>query len=441
MDRRLGAATFVVVSAWASASAAQGTPDIREETPDRTATCADLLSEAQVVRCALIASPEVAAARARQQAAGGRRLTAEVWLPSNPTVEGIVAQRRRPAPEAATVLNWAVKASQELEIAGQRGARVDEADADVAASARRAEVVEREVAAGALGAYYDAVGAAESLRFATALAETARGLAVYADARVKEALAPGIEADVARAEAARIGIARLAAERRLAEARAVLALLLDVDPGALVLPTTLPAVSGDAGDAAALERQAIAARSELAASVLERQVLERRLTVVKRSRVPNPTLQAFFERGEINDRIVGGSLSFPLPLPSPLGRTRAGEIAEVVAQIREAESSVALARRRVRVEVARAVAGVRATAAGVAIFDPALLGRARADLASLRDALTSRQLTLREGLQWQRSLIELLQGDIEARLARVQAQIELRRAAGLAFVQQAGGRR
>jgi cobalt-zinc-cadmium efflux system outer membrane protein len=172
--------------------------------------------------------------------------------------------------------------------------------------------------------------------------------------------------------------------------------------------------------------------------VLERQVLERRLTVVKRSRIPNPTLSAFLERSEINDRVIGGTLSFPLPLPSPVGRTRAGEIAEIVAQIREAESSEALARRRIRAEVARAVAAVQATGAGVAIFDPALLARARVDLTSLKDALTSRQLTLREGLQWQRSLIELLQGDIEARLARVQAQIELRRAAGLAFVQPGG---
>jgi cobalt-zinc-cadmium efflux system outer membrane protein len=169
-------------------------------------------------------------------------------------------------------------------------------------------------------------------------------------------------------------------------------------------------------------------------------VLERRLTVVKRSRVPNPTIGAFAERGEIDDKIIGVGLSIPLPLPAPVGRTRAGEIAEVVAQIREAESSVALARRRVRTEVAQAFAGVRATVAGVAIFDASLLTRARADLAALGEALASRQLTLREGLQWQRSLIELLQGDIEARLARVQAQIELRRAAGLAFVQHAGGR-
>jgi cobalt-zinc-cadmium efflux system outer membrane protein len=440
MDRRLGAATFVVVGAWASASTAQERPEERMETSDRNGACARLLSEEQVVRCALTASPEIAAARAREQAAGGRRRTAEVWLPSNPTVAGVVAQRRRPPPDAATVLNWSVTVSQEIEIAGQRSARIDEADADVAATARRTDVAEREVAAGALAAYYDAVGAAESLRFATALAETARGLAEYAEARAKESLAPRIEADVARAEAARIGLTRLAAERRLAEARAVLAILLDVDAGTLVLPQALPTVSADAGDGAALERNAIAARSELAASVLERQVLERRLAVVKRSRVPNPTLSAFVERGEIDDKIVGVGLSFPLPLPAPVGRTRAGEIAEVVARIREAESSVALARRRVRTEVASASAAVRATIAGVAIFDAELLRRARADLSSLGEALASRQLTLREGLQWQRSLIELLQGDIEARLARVQAQLELRRAAGLAFVPRAGGR-
>ena len=57
---------------------------------------------------------------------------------------------------------------------------------------------------------------------------------------------------------------------------------------------------------------------------MERQVLERRLAVVRRERVPNPTISAFLERGEIERSHLGVGLSLPLPLPSPVGRTRAG---------------------------------------------------------------------------------------------------------------------
>jgi hypothetical protein len=145
---------------------------------------------------------------------------------------------------------------------------------------------------------------------------------------------------------------------------------------------------------------------------MERQVLEGRLVVVRRERIPNPTLSVFAERGEIDDQIYGVGLSVPLPLPAPVGRTRAGEIAETLAQIRAAESSAELVRRRVR-----------------------------ADLAALREAISSRQLSLREGLQWQRTLIELLQGDIEARLGRALAWVDLRRVVGLPLVNAARGGR
>jgi cobalt-zinc-cadmium efflux system outer membrane protein len=273
------------------------------------------------------------------------------------------------------------------------------------------------------------------------LAATGQALATYADARAKEALVAGVEADVARAEAARIGVARFEAERRLTEVRAALAVLLDVDPRRLTLPDALPQQQSPVLPAGSLEEQALNLRGEVAAAEMERQVLERRLALVRRERAPNPTISAFFERGEINDRIIGVGLSLPLPLPSPVGRTRAGEIGETMAQIRAAESSQELVRRRVRMEVTRALAAFQSRSAAGKLFAGDLLARAQADLAALREAISSRQLTLREGLQWQRSLIELLQADIDVRLAQTLAWVELRRVVGLPLSSAAGGAR
>ena len=428
MNRTIVATTLVVAGAWARAASAQSTPD----TSDRKGApaCARPSGAEAIVRCALAASPEVRVARAHLDAAAGRRETAGVLLPSNPTLAGTASNRRRPPPEDLSVLNWSVSLSQELEIGGQRAARVDEADASIAAQARRVKVAEQEVAAAALIAYYEVLAAQESARFATQLATTAQALATYAEARAKEAVAAGIEADVARAEAARIGLARFEADRRAADARATLAALLDVDAKALMLPAGPPETPAAPPDGA-LEDRALALRGEIAAAEMERQVLERRLVLVRRERVPNPTLSAFIERGEIDDRIIGIGLSLPLPLPSPVGRTRAGEIAETLAQIRAAESTQELVRRRVRLEVGRARAALDARTAAASLFAGDLLARARTDLGALRDAIASRQLTLREGLQWQRSLIELLQADIDARLARIVAWIDLQRVVGL----------
>src|SRR4029079_897828 len=132
---------------------------------------------------------------------------------------------------------------------------------------------EQEVAAGALVALHEAMAARELLGFAARLAETGDALSAHAGARAKEALVAGVEADVARAEAARIGLGRLEAERRLAESRAALAILLDVDARSLVLPVVLAVPSSQLPATGSLEDQALRLRGEVAAAEMERQVL------------------------------------------------------------------------------------------------------------------------------------------------------------------------
>jgi cobalt-zinc-cadmium efflux system outer membrane protein len=444
MDRKLIAATLVVACACGRSAHAQSATDRSPPSePAARAGCASSerpLDPDVVVRCALAASPEVREARAQLAAMTGRRAAAGVWLPSNPTVSGTLAVRRRPPPEAAAALNWLVTLSQEFEIAGQRSARVDAVDVEAAARDRRVRVAEQEVAAGVLTAYYEAVAAQEGLRVATDLARTAEALAAYAEGRAKEAVLAGVEADVARAEATRIALVRFEAERRVTAARATLALLIQADPGALALPQAVAPPPAPEGAGAALEERALRLRGEVAAAEMERMVLERRLTVMRRERIPNLTVSAFAEQGEINDRIFGVGLSLPIPLPAPVGRTRAGEIAEAISQIQAAGSSAELVRRRVRVELARATSAYQSRMGASHLFAADLLARARADLSALREAIAARQLSLREALTWQRSLIELLQADIEVRLGSALASVELRRAAGLPLATSPGGR-
>ena len=428
MNRTLIAATLVVASAWARARLALGVP---KQSPE----CSHSIDAGRAVRCALAASPEVREAREQLAAVAGRRDTAGVWLPSNPAVGFTVATRRRPSPASESALNWSVTLSQQFELAGQRGARMEAVDAEAAAQARRVGVAEQEVAAGALTAYHEVIAAEEGVRFAVELSKIAEALARFAEARAAEALLAGVEADVARAESTRIGLMRIEAERRLENSRAALAIQLDVEPNAMTVANGGPWVAAavDAADGGALEAQALMLRGEIGAAEMERKVLERRLSLVRRERVPNLTVSAFAERGEIDDRILGFGLSVPLPLPAPVGRSRAGEIAETLAQLRAAESSTERVRRRVRLEVARALSVLRARQAAVGLFEASLLERARADLSALREAIAARQLSVREGLLWQRSLVDLLQSDIEVRLARALAWVELRRVVGLSL--------
>jgi len=440
MNRKLGAAAIAVACVCARSRVVHA----EDNPPGRSATsnarCADARDAATVVACALAASPEVAEARALVDAAAGRRETAAVVLPSNPTLAGTIATRRRPD-EPQSVPNWSVSLAQEIEIGGQRAARIEVALAERDARESRLRVATQEVAAGALTAYYEAIAAREALTLTTELASTARSLAEHAEARAHEELIAGVEADVARAEATRVGVVRFEAERHLAETVAVLALLLDLPGTHLTLPPALPASAPLTGDAGYFTDQALRVRGEIAAAEAEQRALERRLVLVRRERISSPTISLFAERGEIRDHIFGVGLALPIPMPAPLGRTRAGEITEAIAQVRSAQSSRELARRRVLTEVARATTAYWAKVGEAALFAPDLMSRARADLTALRDALGTRRLTLREGLLWQRSLIELLSADIDARLAKLTAEVELRRVAGLPLGAASGGGR
>jgi cobalt-zinc-cadmium efflux system outer membrane protein len=436
MNRTFEVAALAAALGWATPSLAQQTS---EAEPARS--CAGGLSPPSVVRCALARSPEVEEARQRLAALAGRRVSAGVWLPSNPVVAATLSYRRRP-PDDATATNWSVTLSQELEIAGQRGARLAAVDAEAAAAIRNVTVAEQEVGAAALNALFEAAAAKEGARFAEELAQAGRALAAVAEGRAREALLSGVEADVARAEAARIGLIRLEAERRQAESQAILAITLDRPPGGLDVPD-LSALAGPEDDLAgedALAQRALALRGEVVAAAMERRVLEHRLSLLERERVPNVTVSAFAERGEINDRILGVGLSIPLPLPSPVGHSRAGQIAETLAEIRAAESSLELVRRRVRLQIARALATYRSRQGAVALLAGDLPARARADLAGIREALASRQLPVREAVAWQRSLVDVLQAHLDARVGLAVALVELRRVAGLPLTA-TGGRR
>jgi cobalt-zinc-cadmium efflux system outer membrane protein len=415
--------------AWAAALAL-GAPAAAEVVPpDPDAGCDGPLDAARVVRCALAASPEVRQARAALSAAGGRRRTAQTWLPSHPVAAGTVSRRRATGPGGASATNWSATLSQELEVGGQRGLRVEAADADESAQARRLAAAEREVAARALFAYHEALAAREALGLARELAGAGEALASAAEERARQSLLSGVDADVARAEAVRLGLLRLEVERRFAVALATLAILTATGADAGVIGTLAPP-SGPTPPDDQLEAEALRLRADLAAAEMERRVLERQRALLQRSRIPNVTLSATAEQDGFAERVLGVGLSVPLPLPGPLGPSRLGEILEAGGRLEAADAAVEQLRRRVRLEVAAARANLSAREQGLALLGDELVARARRDLSALREGVASKQLSLREGLAAQRSLIELLQSSIEARLAHATAWVELRRVVG-----------
>ena len=400
--------------------------------------CAGPLRPAQVVRCALERSPELRIALTEVDALAGRRAAARPVLPSNPVATFNAAGRQPSAAEPATqrtFFNWYATLSQEVEIAGQRGVRIALADAEMDAATSRLAAARSEIAAFALTTCFDLLAALEALRLAEQIDAVACKLAELARERQQAALLSVIDADLAMAEALRVHLARLEVERRHDAVRVTLALLLGREATASVEVIGDLDVEGlaqplDDREAALMER-ALARRGEVGAADMARRVAARRVALLERERVPSPTLSLFAQRDGLDEQVYGAGIQMPVPLPWPMGRTRAGEIAEATARVEQGRLGSERARRQVRSEVARAIADARSRSAALRAIPPGLVGRLRAHLAALSDGIAARQLSVRDALIAERGLIEALQATLDTRLACARAWVELRRAAAL----------
>jgi hypothetical protein len=125
------------------------------------AVCRPPYNAERVVECALVVSPEVQISLREFDALQGRRMSAGIWLPSNPTISFDGGDREFAQPRGASAFNWIVTLSQEVEVAGQRGLRVKVANTELEAQARRTLVTELEVASNALAALFQLQAARE----------------------------------------------------------------------------------------------------------------------------------------------------------------------------------------------------------------------------------------------------------------------------------------
>ena len=395
-------------------------------------SCSEKITRASVVPCALEASLALQSERLGLAAAEGRHRSAAVLLPSNPALSVTGGLPIEPSATERTLM-WSASLAQELEIGGQRAARIGVAGAEQRAQQGRIVVAQRQAAADALAAYFEVVASAENLRIISRLAPVGNALREVGRARADVGVGSSVDAVLAEGAAIRLGQAQIAAEQHAAIALAALSTLLGLNP-----IEARPLVEGDLTplDVATVGREiliegALARRADVAVLMAERESQEQRVNLFERLRIPNPTLSVFARRDWIGERVAGVGLSFPIPLPSPVGRTYAGEIAEAEALSKRAETQAQQLRRMIRLEVIRAAELVSARERQVALYTSEQLRRSDAALSALAEELVAKRLPIRDALIAQQGLIETLSGSVEARRAHCLASVELARVAGI----------
>jgi cobalt-zinc-cadmium efflux system outer membrane protein len=310
-----------------------------------------------------------------------------------------------------------------LEVAGQSVLRVEVADGELRAQGHRVALTRRDVAAQAWSAYFIVLAVQERLRLAAKLEHATATVATTVRAMATNGLTSDVDADIAETAALRATSDRLALESRLVGAKAQLNRVVGGRPEVAVEgvldPLRLPA------EQAPLEQQpALLALHEL------QHAARRRVDLVRRERIPNPTVSLLAQNDGFDERVLGVGVSVPIPLPQPIGRTRAGQVAEASALAERIPAEAERLKRELQAELLSANAEFEAASKTRLLYPPERVQRAAARLETIAQQVKAARLSVRDALLAQQALIEQLKAEIEAREAVCIASVRLARAAG-----------
>lgn len=388
--------------------------------------CTGVVARDDVAGCAVRASLALKSEADVASALRGRRTAFNPIVPSNPIVSASLARR---AGSGMTSTNWSFALSQEIELAGQRGLRLDAADADIAAESERVVVLRRDVAATAYSAYFAALAARDEAAIASRLETVALSVVKATRGMADQGLTSGVDADVAEAVSLRSIQARIAADGRVTQARVAFTLALGGDPAAPV------EASGDLVPLAGVDTLARslvrADRPEVRALEDERRAWEARAATFRRSRVPNITLSAFVQNDGFDENVFGFGLAVPLPFPQPIGHTYSGEIVESDALARHAADEAVRLRATLKAGVLHALAEYDARMKQRDAVAQDKIDRADKSLQSIGTEIAAGRLAIRDAVVAQQALVDFLLGHVAARHAACAASVELARAAGI----------
>ena len=420
-------ATLVLLLAAMTVAPAAGA----EAEPPAAAACA-AISRANLAACVVSASAMVVAEREGVAAAVGRRTAASPWFPANPTL-AFTASRRGPSNDQAAVTNYSASLAQEIEIAGQRASRRRAADADIAARTNDTVAATRKVAARGYVAYFDVLAARDALAMARRLEATGAQVARVTRARADAGVTSAVDAEVTEATALRLVRDRMEAERAVRVSLSILAALLGREPlrESVTASGALDPLAGSDAIAASAGMVAPRDRPEVKALKDEQRAFEARAEAFRRSRFPTLTLQIFAQNDGYNERVFGGGIVVPLPLPQPVGRTYVGEAAESEAVARQSAARAEQMTRVISSELASAVATYESARAQAALYTPERITRTERILGDMATEIEAGRLAVRDAVVAQQQLMDLLRSQIDARRALSLASVDLALAAGV----------
>jgi len=381
----------------------------------------------QALQIAREQNPEILAAREELEIARGRLVKAEYPNQFNPEIVGEGGQRRLGA--GGSGADYGVALSQEVEVAGQRGKRIEEAGANL----ERVEQVVRDrtrlIEAEVKRTFFAALARRQRHDLLQRVEVLNRRVRDASQARVKAGESPVMEANLAEIRFGQSRKETLVAEKDYTSTLLELKRRLNIAPDATLNPSGELHASPAAYVLETLIARATEARPDLLASQREVGRVDAETALTRRLIIPNPTLAGFYreEAGvEGRERIVGVGIRIPLPLFD----RRQGELLALAGRRRQAQFEVDATVRTVEKEVADAFQSYEAARREVEIFEQDILGRAEENFRFIETAYRAGKLDFFQFVVVQNDLVGAQLSYLDSLTAFREAEVNLEQAVG-----------
>ena len=318
--------------------------------------------------------------------------------------------------------------SQELELAGQWGLRIDAAEQGFERAVASVDDAARTAVADASIAFYAALVDRRRLVVTEEILRLNEQLLDAVRIQVREGEISRLEGNLAQVEVGRAHARVLAARRAAVQTELELKRVLGIAPESLIRlvdVTTTPAVEALQHDS--LLAVAMQRRPDLSARAAQVRQTEALTRLARREAVPNLRIGALLER----ETTTGSPrVGFGVALPLPLWNRNQGLVAERQAETTRAQLELSAMELRVRTDVMSAYRSYLTAVEEVRIYETSVLEPTRENQQLMDTAFRAGKLGLPSLLLLRNQLLDAELGYWDAWLALRRALVELQSATG-----------
>jgi len=372
----------------------------------------NVLTLEQAITLALEKNPDLQTLRLEEEIAKGQNEKAQLLFINNPTIEGNILKKDKPEEEGGgKFINYGFKLSQEFEIAGQRGVRIEVAEKELAKVRSEIKDKERILISDVKDAFTRSLSLEKKSGLAREIVRLNEELLGYTKVKFEAGDVSGLDVNLSEVELSKAKKELLLSEREYRESILALEGLLGLPPDmSFAIEGDLPSEAPPKPDKEALKALALSHRPDSKAAAFEIEKTALALKLVKKEAVPNITLAGFYDRDERRNA-VGLEISTPLPFFD----RKQSEKKEAFARAEGARIKAAGLKNTIEREIDQAFNDIMSAIEELSLFKKEILVKAAENLKLLNLAFKEGKIGFFE--------VRLAQKDtIEAQLAYIEAQ-------------------